>query len=103
MPVMLSTRNAWFSAPRLNFSSRGLRNSGVAPAEIADVERETDAERRPVSKRRIQKHHAEENEGEEQVDDQRERRTGQEIPDVLQFANPRDGIADPAGLEVGDG
>jgi len=35
MPVTLSTRNAWFSAPRRNFSSSSLRNTGVNPAEIA--------------------------------------------------------------------
>jgi hypothetical protein len=35
IPVTLSTRKAWFSAPRWNFSSSRRRNSGVAPAEIA--------------------------------------------------------------------
>ena len=34
-PVTLSTRNALFSAPRANFSSRRARNGGVAPTEIA--------------------------------------------------------------------
>ena len=34
-PLTLSTRNAWFSAPRRNFSSSRARNAGVAPAEIA--------------------------------------------------------------------
>ena len=34
IPVTLSTRNAWFSAPSRNFSSSRRLNSGVAPAEI---------------------------------------------------------------------
>jgi hypothetical protein len=33
-PVTLSTRNAWFSAPRSNFSSSRRLNAGVAPAEM---------------------------------------------------------------------
>jgi hypothetical protein len=35
MSVTLSTRKAWFSAPRWNFSLSRRRNSGVAAAEIA--------------------------------------------------------------------
>jgi hypothetical protein len=35
MPVTLSTKNAWFSAPRWNFSFSRRRKSGVAAAEIA--------------------------------------------------------------------
>ena len=34
-PATLSTRKAWFSAPRLNFSCSRSRNRGVAAAEIA--------------------------------------------------------------------
>ena len=45
---------------------------------------------------------AEEHEGEEQVDDQRQRRAGQEIADVLELAHPRHGIADAPRLEIGD-
>jgi hypothetical protein len=43
IPVTLSTRKAWFSEPRLNFSSRRRRNSGAAPAaglEIGDRQRQ---------------------------------------------------------------
>ena len=35
IPVTLSTRKAWFSAPRWNFSASRCRNSGVTPIEIA--------------------------------------------------------------------
>ena len=34
MPVMLSTRKDWFSAPRLNFSSSRVRKTGVTSTEI---------------------------------------------------------------------
>ncbi len=35
MPLTVSTKNAWLSAPRANFSSRRLRSTGVMNAEIS--------------------------------------------------------------------
>jgi len=32
-PLIVSTRKAWFSAPRLNFSCSRARSSGVMPAD----------------------------------------------------------------------
>ena len=34
-PVTASTRNAWFAAPRRNFSSTRRRSSGVIPTEMS--------------------------------------------------------------------
>ena len=99
--MTLSTRKAWFSAPRANFSSSRRRNSGVAPAEMRDVEgkgRKHD----PGQQRRVEEHHRQEHEGEEQIDDQGERRAGQKVADVLELAHARDRIADAPCLEIGD-
>ena len=101
MPVMLSTRKAWFSAPRLNFSLSRRRNSGVTSTEMRDIERkrrQDDAGQR----QRIERHDGQEHEGEEQIDDQRQRRAGEEIADVLQLAHARDAVARPPRLEIGD-
>ena len=65
-----------------------------------DVERER-AEHDPGQQRRVEEHHRQEHEGEEQIDDERQRRAGEEIADVLQFADPRDRIADAPRLEIG--
>ena len=65
-----------------------------------DIERER-AEDDPGQERRVEEHHAQEHEGEEQVDDQGQRRAGEEIADVLQFAHPRHQIADAPRLEIG--
>ena len=100
MPVTLSTRNAWFSAPRWNFSSSRRRNSGVDGDRDRDVERQR-AEHDPGQHRRVEEHHRQEDDGEEQVDDQGQRRAGEEVADVLQLAHPRHRIADAARLEVG--
>jgi hypothetical protein len=99
--VTLSTRKAWFSAPRANLSSSRVRNSGVAPAEMPDIERER-AEHDEAQQRRIDEHDHHEDNAEEQVDHQRQRRAGEEVTDVLQLAHARDRIADPARLEIGD-
>ena len=66
-----------------------------------DIERKG-AEHDPGQERRVVEHHRQEHEGEEQVDDQRQRRTGQELADVFQFAHPRHRIADAPRLEIGD-
>src|ERR1700722_4258399 len=50
---------------------------------------------------RIEKHDSEEDKGEEQVDHKSQRRTGQESPDVFQFAHARDRITNATGLEIG--
>ena len=65
-----------------------------------DVERER-AEHDPGQQRRVEEHHRQEHEGEEQVDDEGQGRAGEEIADVLQFAHPRHRIADAPRLEVG--
>jgi len=59
------------------------------------------AEHDPRQQRRVEKHHRQEHEGEEQVDDEGQRRAGEKIADVLQLAHPRDRVADAPGLEVG--
>ena len=100
MPVTLSTRNAWFSAPRWNFSASRCRNTGVTPIEIADVERKG-AEHEQREQRRVQEHHRQEHEGEKQIDDEGQRRTGEKIADVLQLAHARHRIADATRLEIG--
>jgi hypothetical protein len=51
--------------------------------------------------RRIEEHDRQEHEGEEQIDDERERRACQEVADVLQFTHARHRIANPPRLEVG--
>jgi hypothetical protein len=70
------------------------------PGRYRDIERER-AEHDPGQKRRIEEHHAQEDEGEQQVDHERQRRAGEEIADVLQFAHPRYGVADAPRLEIG--
>src|SRR5215471_3470129 len=100
-PVTLSTRKAWFSAPRANFSSSRRRNSGVAPAEMAMYSGER-AEHDEAQKWRVHEHYRQEHEGEEQVDDQRERRTGEKVADIFKLAHARNRVADPSRLEIGD-
>ena len=65
-----------------------------------DIDRQR-ADHDPGQHRRVEEHHRQEDEGEEQVDDQGQRRAGEEIADVLQLAHPRHRIADPPRLEVG--
>ena len=67
-----------------------------------DVEREG-GEHHPGEKRRVAEHHGQEHEGEEQVDDQGERRAGEEAADVLQLAHAGHRIAGAPYLEVADG
>ena len=86
--MTLSTRKAWFSAPRSNFSSRRRRKIGVTPGGDADVERER-RRPRPGQERRVDEHHRQEDEGEEEIDHEGERRAGEEIADVLELAHPR--------------
>ena len=100
MPVTLSTRNAWFSAPRWNFSASRCRNSRRHPHRNPDVERKG-AEHEQREQRRVQEHHRQEHEGEKQIDDEGQRRTGEKIADVLQLAHARHRIADAARLEIG--
>ena len=95
-----STRNAWFSAPRLNFSSSRRRNSGVA-ARLSPAYSGSEASTISVS-RRVDQHHGQEDDGEQQVEHQGQRRAGQEVADVLQLAHARHGIADAARLEIGE-
>ena len=71
------------------------------PGRDRDIEREG-AEHDPGQERRVVEHHRQEDEGEEQVDDQRQRRTGQELADVFQFAHPRHRVAGAPRLEIGD-
>ena len=52
--------------------------------------------------RRIDEHHRDEHEGEEQVDDQRQPGAGEKVADVLQLADARHRIADATRLEIGD-
>ena len=67
-----------------------------------DVEREG-SEHDAGEEQRIVGHHRQEDEGEEEIDDQGERRTRQEIADVLELAHARHRIAGAARLEIGDG
>ena len=69
MPVMLSTRKDWFSAPRLNFSLRRRRKTGVTNGRNRDIERER-GNNDPCQRHRIIGHDAEKDEGEEQIDHQ---------------------------------
>ena len=70
------------------------------PRRDRDVERKR-AEHDPGQQRRVEEHHRQEHEGEEQVDDEGQRRAGEKIADVLQLAHPRHRIADPPRLEIG--
>ena len=65
-----------------------------------DVEREG-AEHDAGQQRRVEEHHRQEHKGEEQVDDEGQRRAGEKIADVLQFAHPRHRIAHAPRLKVG--
>ena len=98
--MTLSTRKAWFSAPRWNFSSSRRRNSGVDAHRDRDVERKR-AEHEEGQQRRVQEHHRQEHKREKQIDDEGQRRAREKIADVLQFAHPRHRIADPPRLEIG--
>ncbi len=51
---------------------------------------------------RIEPHDDQENDREQHVDDQGHGRRGQEFADRVQFADASDGIADAAGLEIGE-
>ena len=100
-PETASTRKAWFSAPRLNFSlSRVAEDRGQAEAE----ERHRAAGRPAtisVSSRAVDEQHRQKDDGEEQVERQGQCRGGQELADGLQLAHPRHGVADPPRLEIG--
>src|SRR3954454_24207426 len=63
-----------------------------------DVERER-CEHDEAHLRRIGEHHRQEHRGEDQVDEKRQRRAGDEIADVLELTDPRHGIADAPGLK----
>ena len=65
-----------------------------------DVEGER-AEHDPGQHGGVDVHDRQEHDGEEQVDDEGERRAGEEVADVLQFAYPRYGIADSPRLKIG--
>ena len=60
------------------------------------------AEHDQGQERRVIEHHRQEDEGEEQIDDERQRRAGQELADVFELAHPRHRIADASRLEIGD-
>ena len=67
----------------------------------ADIERER-TEHDRSKQRRIDEHHRQKDEREEQVDYQRQRGAGEKVADILQLAHARDRIADPPRLEIGD-
>ncbi len=100
-PLTLSTRNAWFSAPRANFSSRRWRKSGVDAGGDGDIERKR-AKHDDGEERRIDEHHRQEHDGEEEIDDERQRRAGEEVADVLELAHARHRIAGAPRLEIGE-
>ena len=66
-----------------------------------DIEREC-AEHDEGQERRVHEHHRQEHEGEEQIDDQRERRAGEKVADIFKLAHARNRVADPPRLEIGD-
>src|SRR5215470_8885360 len=59
-----------------------------------DIERQR-AEHDAGQERRVDEHHGEEDRGEQEIDDEGQRRAGEEVADILQLAHPRDRIADP--------
>ncbi len=65
----------------------------------ADIEGKA-ADHDPGQQRGIEKHHRQEYEREEQVDDEGQCGAGQEIADVFELAHPRHGIADAPRLEI---
>ena len=99
MPVTVSTRKAWFSAPRLNLSSMRRRSSGVATALDQDIDRQC-AEDDPCQQRAEIVHDRDEHGREQQIDDQGQGRPGQETPDVFELARLGDAVADRARLEI---
>ena len=44
--------------------------------------------------------HPEEDKREKQIEGQGQRRAGDKIADIFQLAHPRDGVTDPAALEI---
>ncbi len=70
------------------------------PCRDRDIERKG-VEHDPRQQRRIEKHHCQEHAGKKQVDDEGQRRAGEKVADVFQFAHPRHRIADAPRLEVG--
>ena len=84
----------------LEFLGQPLPERRRHPHRNPDVERKG-AEHEQGEQRRVQEHHRQEHEGEKQIDDEGQRRTGEKIADVLQFAHPRNRIADAARLEIG--
>jgi hypothetical protein len=65
----------------------------------AHVERQR-AEDDPGQGEAVGEHHREEHDGEDQIDDQRDRAAGEERPDGLLLAHAGHGVAHPAGFEV---
>ncbi len=78
-----------------------LAKNGCDAGRDHDVERKR-SDHDPGQERRIIEHHRQKHEGEGDVDDEGQRRTCQEVPDVLQFAHPRHRVARPPRLEIGD-
>src|SRR6185312_13851853 len=69
------------------------------PNADADIERKAEQNERGQP-HRIDQHHGDEDEGEQDIDHQGQRGTGDEGADILQFTDPRDGITDAPGLEI---
>ena len=67
----------------------------------ADIERER-AQHDAGQERRVEEHHRQEHEGEEQVEHEGQRRAGEEIADVLELAHPRHAVAGAPRLEIGE-
>src|SRR5579883_189050 len=72
------------------------------PGGESDIERES-PDHDPGEQRRVIEHHRQEHDREEEIDDERQRRAREEIPDVLELPHARHGIAGAACLEIGDG
>jgi hypothetical protein len=74
------------------------RRQGDADAGIDRQRHQHDDSQPPA----VPRHHREKDHGEEEIDDQGQAGTGDELADVLQLAHARDRIADAARSEIGE-